>query len=358
MTDNNALANIDPTRFNTLFQTVDGYIEQARAAIQRSINQEMIKAYWLTGKKIIEEEQLGQARAEYGQALLIDLSQRLTQKYQRGFSVDTLERTRKFYLLYQKSATVLRKSDEIFTPAPNLSWSHYLALMQVKRLDARQFYEIEASKNNWSIRELKRQIGSLLFDRLSKEPQQLLKLAEQGHAIETPSDAIKDPVVLEFLGLPESHRLIESKLEEALIANLQQFLLELGRGFAFVARQKRLTLDNDHFYADLVMYHVILKCYVIIDIKTHTLTHADLGQMQLYVNYFDQEVKMDNDNPTIGLVLCTAKNDAMVKYLLGEKAKQIFASSYQFHLPTVEELTAELKREVEFIEQHESNNPT
>lgn len=234
---------------------------------------------------------------------------------------------------------------------PRLSWTHYRILMRVKRPEARRFYEIEASENNWSSRELDRQIGSLLYDRLakSKDKNGLLKLAHKGQEIHNPEDAIKEPLVLEFLGIPESHQLIESKLEEALISNLQHFLLELGKGFAFIARQKRLTFDSDHFYTDLVFYHVVLKCYVIIDLKTHPLTHGDLGQMLMYVNYFDKEIKKDNDNPTIGLVLCTKKSDRMVKYMLDEKAKQIFASTYQFHLPTEAELEAELKREIKEI---------
>jgi predicted nuclease of restriction endonuclease-like (RecB) superfamily len=236
---------------------------------------------------------------------------------------------------------------------PKLSWTHYRELIRISRKEARNFYEIEAAKNNWSTRELKRQIGSLLFDRLlkSKDKEGLLKLASHGQEIHVPEDTMKDPIVLEFLGLPESHRLVESELEKALINNLQHFLLELGKGFAFVARQKRLTLEGDYFYADLVFYHVILKCYIIVDIKINPLTHGDLGQMLLYVNYFDQEVKTETDNPTIGLVLCTKKNDAMVKYTLGEKAKQIFASKYQFHLPTEAELTEELKREIKEIKE-------
>jgi predicted nuclease of restriction endonuclease-like (RecB) superfamily len=235
---------------------------------------------------------------------------------------------------------------------PNLSWSHYVELIKVSRSEARQFYALEASKNNWNVRELRRQISSFLFDRLSKSKSKeaLLQLAYKGHEINTPEDAIKEPLVLEFLGAPEPHKLSESKLETAIINNLQQFLLELGKGFSFVGRQKRLTFDNDHYYADLVFYHVILKCYVILDLKIHRLTHADLGQMQLYVNYFDREIKMENDNPTIGLVLCTEKSDSMVKYMLGENTKQIFASTYQFHLPTEKELEIELKREIREIE--------
>lgn len=223
--------------------------------------------------------------------------------------------------------------------------------MRITRPEVRSFYEIEAIKNNWKVSELKRQIGSLLFDRLakSKDKTGLMRLAYKGLEINRPEDAIKDPVILEFLDIPESHRLIESKLEEALTNNLQQFLLELGKGFAFVARQKRLTLDGDHFYADLVFYSIPLKAYLIIDIKTHTLSHADLGQMQLYVNYFNKEIKLENDNPTIGLILCTEKNTAMVKYTLGEQSKQIFASTYQFHLPTEAELEAELKKEIALL---------
>jgi uncharacterized membrane protein len=176
-----------------------------------------------------------------------------------------------------------------------------------------------------------------------------LKLATKGQELNDPKDAIKEPLVLEFLGLPESHKLNESKLEESLINNLQNFILELGKGFAFMARQKRITLDNDHFYIDLVFYHVVLKCYVVVDIKTKKLSYGDLGQMKLYVNYFDQEIKSESDNPTIGLVLCTEKNDALVRYTLGEKVKHIFASAYQFHLPSVVELEAEIKREINRI---------
>ena len=328
----------------------------------------MVRAYWSIGKDIVEEEQKGESKAQYGVFLIKELATRLNNKYGKGFGISTLKDIRRFYLLYSNITPIghaLRgqlknpnknQEDNIFISpvfSPKLSWIHYRALMRVDRLEARQFYEIEAEKNNWSGRELERQIGSLLFDRLakSKDKQGLLRLACKGQEINVPADAIKEPVILEFLGLPESHQLVESKLEAALIDNLQKFLLELGKGFAFVARQKRLSLDGDHFYADLVFYHVILKCYVIIDIKTRPLDHADLGQIQLYVNYFDQEIKQESDNPTIGLVLCTKKKDEMAKYLLGERAQQIFTSTYQFHLPTEEELEKELKREIESIKQ-------
>lgn len=351
----------DEIRFDSLYLRASRHIDRARENITRTIDTEIIKAYWHIGREIIEEEQHGKEKADYGKSILVHLSRELMKKYKRGFSVDNLERARKFFLMYQQgspitytgeiSATVLRKS-EAPDFSSHLSWSHYLLLMKIKRPEARTFYEIEASRNNWSSRELKRQIGSLLFDRLSKSKNKagLLELACKGQEINCPEDIIKDPVVLEFLGIPESSFLVESKLEAALIENLQHFLLELGKGFAFVARQKRLTLDSNHFYADLIFYHIILKCYVILDLKTHELSHADLGQMQLYVNYFDQEVKSENDNPTIGIILCTSKSDAMVKYFLGDRVKQIFASTYQFHLPTEAELEAELKREIREIE--------
>lgn len=235
---------------------------------------------------------------------------------------------------------------------PNLSWTHYRTLMRVDRLDARAFYEIEAIKNNWSARELERQINSLLFARLarSKDKAGLMKLATKGQEIATPADVFKDPVVIEFLGLPESPRLVESELEQALINNLQTFLLELGKGFAFLSRQERITLDGDHFYIDLVFYHTVLKCYVLIDLKVGKLTHGDLGQMQLYANYFDQERRTEGDNPTLGLILCTDKNDAVVRYLLGpDQSKKIFTSRYKLHLPTEAELVTELKRETQAL---------
>lgn len=336
-----------------LYQKVTAYIERARQTVNHVIDTEMVQAYWLIGREIVEEEQKGQERAAYGSYLLSTLSKKLTEKYNRGFGITTLRDIRQFYLMYHDYELIQHavRGESITQFSPKLGWIHYRALMRVSRPEARKFYEIESEKNNWSGRELERQINSLLFDRLSKSKNktELMKLVCQGHEINKPEDAIKDPFVLEFLNLPESHLLSESKLEEALISNLKHFLLELGKGFAFVARQKRLTLDGDHFYADLVFYHVILKCYIIIELKAKKLSHKDLGQMMLYVNYFDQEIITPGDNPTIGLVLCTEKSDAMVKYTLGEKAQQIFASKYQFHLPTETELELELKKEIRDI---------
>ena len=251
-----------------------------------------------------------------------------------------------------ESRVSLRPSAEPWKPGrlhSNLSWTHYRTLLRVERPEVRGFYELEALKNHWGARELERQINSLLYERLAKSRDKagLLKLANKGHQILQPADVFKDPVVIEFLGLPESHKLVESRVEQALINNLQAFLLELGKGFAFVARQKRITLDGDHFYIDLVFYHTILKCYVILDIKTGTLTHQDLGQLQLYVNFYDREIRTEGDNPTLGLILCTDKNDTVVKYTLGpEQQKTIFTSRYKLHLPSETELKTELLREL------------
>lgn len=348
-----AVKKIEQNRLDTLYEKVSLHVDKARETIYRTVDFEIVKAYWLMGRDIVQEEQAGEKKAAYGSALLSVLSERLTEKYGRGFSVSTLKDIRQFYLVYPHisiSHAVRGESKNYLNQ--NLGWVHYRALMRVQQsAEARKFYEIEAENNHWSGRELERQIDSLLFERLlkSRDKKGLMKLAKKGQEILTPKDAIKDPIILEFLGIPEAHQLVESKLEDAIISNLQNFLLELGKGFAFVARQKRLTLDGDHYYADLVFFHTILKCHIIIDLKTRKLTHGDLGQMQLYVNYYDKEIASADDNPTIGLILCTRKSDAMVKYMLGDKAKRIFASKYQFHLPTEKELEAELKREIRQI---------
>lgn len=347
-------------RVDKLYQKIAGHIDGAKLRVLRSIDTEMVKAYWLSGRDIILEEQNGASKAGYGTEIIQLLSDRLTKSHGRGFSLSSLKDMRQFYLNYQQNNIKNGKSHAVrgFLAEPpsfsnKLSWTHYRELMRIKRPDTRLFYEKEAIQNHWSSRELKRQIASLLYDRLaaSKDKDGLMNLAYQGQTFHTPEDAIKEPLVLEFLGLPEPHTLNESKLEEALINNLQHFLLELGKGFAFVARQKRLTFDGDHFYTDLVFYHIVLKCYVLIDLKTKKLNHGDLGQMLLYVNYFDQEIKQFNDNPTIGLILCTEKSDAMVRYTLGEKTQQIFASQYQFHLPTEHELEEMLKKQLDSLQE-------
>lgn len=358
--------------------------EAARTQAARSVNTAHVCANWLIGQQIVEAEQGGDKRAGYGKALLKTLSEQLASDSRRGrsdgFSVSALQYMRAFYLGYPQllanQHAVRGESGELgiqhavrvesasaaapggagpWRPGalhPGLAWTHYRALLKVSRREARDFYEVEAVKNAWSARQLERQIASLLFERLAKsrDKQGVLALAREGLEPTQAAELIKDPYVLEFLGLPESPRLNESRLEEALISQLQGFLLELGSGFAFVGRQRRLTLDGDHFYPDLVFYHVKLKCYVVIDLKVGKLDHADLGQMQLYVNWYDREVVSEGDSPTIGLILCTEKNDAVVRYVLADKSRQIFASRYQLYLPTEAELQDELKRELARVE--------
>jgi predicted nuclease of restriction endonuclease-like (RecB) superfamily len=362
-----------------LFIEVTAILEGARRQTVRSVNAHMVTAYWLIGWRIVEAEQGGKTRADYGTGLIANLSARLTERYGRGYSPANLANFRDFFLTYRdRTPQILypvgREFDSqtgatsIFDPtggksAPpnllsekrsfhtNLGWSHYRALMRVKNLEARQFYEREAATAGWSRRELERQIGTLYYERLllSKDKRGMLAENRKPNAASHPLDVIKDPYVLEFLNLPEDHRLNETELEERLITHLQSFLLELGRGFAFIGRQQRLTLDGDHFYADLVFYHARLKCYIVLDLKTRRLTHADLGQMQLYVNYYDREVAGEDDNPTLGLILCTDKNDAVVRYVLGKNQEKIFASRYRLVLPTEAELAAEVRREMKAL---------
>lgn len=362
-----------------LFDRIRGILDSARANVARTVNTTQVVANWLIGREIVEEEQRGKRRADYGQQLVAQLSEALTAAYGRGWSVQSLFYMKQFYLSYPRllaegeifhavggklaESAILHavRGESAVMPAPSaiawqpgqlnpdLSWTHYRTLLRVSRAEARAFYEVEAARNNWSARELERQINSLLFDRLvkSRDKKGLIRLALQGQEVARPIDVLKDPMVLEFLDLPESPKLVESMLEQALIDNLQHFLLELGKGFAFVSRQERITLDGDHFYIDLVFYHTVLKCFVLIDLKVGKLTHADLGQIQFYVNYFDRERRSEGDNPTLGLILCPDKNDAVVKYTLGEQLKRnIFTSRYQLYLPTEEELQQELRREL------------
>lgn len=343
----------------SLFLRVSQIIETSRGVIARAINTEMVSAYWLIGKEIITEEQKGKARAEYGERIIEELSRQLTEKYGAGWSASHLWHVRQFYLFYKDRTpanlhtTRAESENEILhTLCAELSWSHYRILMRVGKPEARSFYEIECIKNNWSARELERQKGSLLFERLvlSKNKKVLVKLARKGQELQTYDDMIKDPYVLEFTGLCPQSKLYESRLEQTLIDNLSRFLLELGKGFTFVARQKRISLDGDHFYIDLIFYNTVLKCYVIIDLKIGKLAHQDIGQMQMYVNYYDREIRRSDDNPTVGLILCEDKKDAVVRYTLSKDNKQIFASRYKLYLPTEEELIREMKRERLFID--------
>lgn len=369
-----------------LFQRVVSILEQARSNVVRTVNAQMVAAYWLIGREIVEEEQQGEVRAAYGKRLIEELSRRLTERYGKGFSVPNLRNFRQFYMTFQNrmpeihyptgseltsdqkrypvgdelAITGKRQREEDGSPKnfhPNLGWSHYRALMRVENPDARDFYEIEAASNCWTKRQLERQIHSFYYERLlkSRDKAGMLQEANWTSVEVKPLDVIKDPYVLEFLDLPESRRLNENDLEAALISRLQDFLLELGAGFAFIGRQQRLTLEGDHFYADPVFYHVRLKCYVIIDLKTAKLTHGDLGQMQMYVNYFDREVCGTDDNPTVGLLLCAEKNDAVVRYVLGERKQHIFASRYRLELPDEQTLIAELQHEMESLHTDEGD---
>jgi predicted nuclease of restriction endonuclease-like (RecB) superfamily len=319
-----------------IYDRIRKIIEDARGNIARAVNTEMVIAYWHIGKEIVEEEQKGKSRAGYGERLLETISKRLSDNFGEGFDERNLFYMRQFYLSYPK-LNALRSE---------LSWTHYRILMRIENPEARSFYEIECVKNNWSSRELERQKGSFLFERLalSKDKKGLIKLALKGQELRKYEDMIKDPYVLEFTGLSADPTLYESKLEQALINNLSKFLFELGKGFTFVARQKRITLDGDHFYIDLVFYNTILNCYVLVDLKIGKLTHQDIGQMQMYVNYYDRELKKPKDNPTVGLILCERKKEAVVRYTLPKDNKQIFASRYKLYLPTKAELVRELKK--------------
>ncbi|MFN7099460.1 MAG: YhcG family protein [Flavobacterium sp.] len=351
-----------------LFSQVVELLQNARTQVLRTVNSTMVYTYFEIGRMIVEEEQNGNNRAEYGKQLLKGLSKELTTKFGKGFSVVNLESMRKFYLTYSISDIVSRilqiqktqsLTGELSTKISQsvtgfsenqktqslisffkLTWTHYVFLIRIDDLNERRFYEIEAEKYNWSVRELKRQYDSALYTRLalSRDKEGILKLSEKGQIIEKPKDIIKDPYILEFLGLPELHQYSESELEEEIINKLEHFLLELGHGFTFVARQNRITFDDKHFRIDLVFYNRILKCFVLIDLKIGELKHQDLGQMQMYVNYYDREMRLEDENKTIGIVLCQNKSDLVVEYTLPENNEQIFASKYKTILPSREDL--------------------
>ena len=317
---------LQKTGIDGLYQKIAGHIRVARSNIVRAVNTEQVNAYWLIGRDIVEEEQAGKERADYGTYLLKEISERLAKEFGKGFGLATIKDIRRFYLVYSPIRREPRGEFKNPDFKPNLSWTHYRSLMRISNEDARKFYEVEANSSSWSTTELDRQTCSFLFERLahSKDKQGLMDLVHKGQEILKPEDAIKEPLIFEFLGWPETHKLVESELEEALINKLEKFLRELGRGFSFVARQRRLTIDGDHFYVDLVMYHSVLKAFVLIDLKINSVKHGDLGQMQLYRNYYDMELKAEDDNPTIGLILCPKQNKKMVQYFMGDSDKPIF----------------------------------
>ena len=319
---------------SNLIQEVKILLQQAREQTVRQVNQTMVITYFEIGRRIVEEEQGGKERASYGKSILKELSVALTKEFGNGFSVTNLKQMRTFFLVYQKRQTVSDVSQF------QLSWSHYLKLMRMDNLEERQFYEIESVNNGWSLRELQRQFDSGLYLRLSlsRDKEGVKQLSEKGQILEKPKDAVKDPYVLEFLGLPEETKYSESELEQEIIDKLEHFLLELGKGFTFSGRQVRFTFDEKHFRVDLVFYNRILQCFVLIDLKIGEITHQDLGQMQMYVNYYDRKIKLEHENKTIGIILCQDKNETLVEITLPENNEQIFASKYQTILPSKEEL--------------------
>jgi predicted nuclease of restriction endonuclease-like (RecB) superfamily len=380
MEDTKGLTRMRPEGDN-LFDRVVYILEQARANVVRSVNNNMVLAYWLIGREIVQEIQGGDERAEYGKQVIEQLSAKLTHRYGRGFSTTNVRYFRTFYTAYSDRIPEIRHigcgefkaSGKCHTQSgvldamalaveqaaaergfsPNLGWSHYRTLMNVENQNERLFYEIEAENESWEVEHLKRQIHTFLFARLlkSRDKAGAMELASQGQTLASPADTIKNPYILDFLGLPDSDVLHESKIEKAIIDNLQSFLLELGKGFAFVGRQKRMQFDDDFFYIDLVFYNCILKCYLLIDLKIGALTHQYVGQMDSYVRMFDDKYLTEGDNPTIGLILCAKKNETIARYSVLNDSKQLFASKYMLYLPTEEELRRELERERRQIEE-------
>ena len=349
-----AKKELTPIDHNFL-ESVSEVLAQTRKNAKTAVNLSMVYAYFEIGRMIVEEEQHGANRAAYGTRLLKELSAYLTEKYGKGFSVGNLKNIRQFYKVYandQIGETVFSQFENL--PAVStgrkffLSWSHYLKLMRITNIDERHFYEIEAVKNDWSLSELKRQYNSSLYERLalSTDKEKVYRLSTEGQMVETPSDAVKDPYVLEFLGLPELPSYSETELESRIIDHLQQFLLELGTGFAFIGRQERFTFNEEHFMVDLVFYNRLLRCFVLFDLKIGELKHQDIGQMQMYVHYYDRKVKLPDENPTIGIVLCKDKNNAIVEMTLPEDNAQIFASKYETVLPSKESLQKLLQEQM------------
>lgn len=339
-----------------LFGRVVTILEQAQGNVVRAVNTNMVLAYGLIGREIVQALQGGEERAEYGKQVLEILSGNLTERYGKGFSVTNLKYFRSFYQAYAERLAIRHPAgDESLQGfSPQLTWSHYRALMRVENVEARDFYEQEAAECGWSKVQLERQIHTFYYDRIvtNHGKQGLLPAGRErllGENI-APSHLLKSPMVLEFLGLPDTHDLHESKLEQAIIDNLQNFLLELGKGFSFVARQKHIRFGDDNFYIDLVFYNYVLKCFLLLDLKMGKLTHADVGQMDGYVRLYEDQFKIPGDNPTIGLLLCSDKSEAVAKYSILNENKQIFASKYLPSLPTEEQLRQEIERERRMIE--------
>ena len=368
-------------REDALFERISVLIDLAHKRVKTAIDTTMVYTYYGVGQYIVEDEQQGEQRAQYGQAVLKNLSARLTDKYGDGWSVETLKLCRRFFVVYsnwvntvypiqdKKEKRCLPNSSDIVNTVCDvqefgvqygsnpftLSWSHYLVLMRIKDEKERRFYEIECQKQDWSVRQLKREYSASLYERLamSRDKKEILRLSQEGQTVEKPRDIIKDPLTLEFLGLQRDSSFSESKLESAIISKLQNFLLEMGKGFLFEARQKKFTFNEKHFYVDLVLYNRLLQCYVLVDLKTDELSHQDLGQMQMYVNYYDRYVKEDFEKPTIGILLCKDKDDALVELTLPKDAN-VYATSYELYIPDKNFLQTKVKQWIiEFEESKE-----
>lgn len=332
--DNKKEKNVSLTNQETFIGEIRTIIDNARSAAIRSVDFNRVQMYWNIGRRIVEEEQHGKERADYGTYLIKNLAKELEPEYGSGFGVRQLEQSRQFYRTYP-IANTLRSQ---------LNWSQYRRLIQIEDPDKREYYELESVNGGWTARETERQINSMLYERLllSNEKEKVLAVARNQRIPESPTEVIKDPMVLEFLGLERKAAYYEKDLESAIISHIAEFLLEMGKGFSFVARQKRILLEDDEFFADLVFYNRLLRCFVVVELKTGKLTHQDLGQLQMYVNYYDRCEKQEDENPTIGILLCSDKNDTVVKMALPEGNSTILANKYQLYLPTTEQLIKEI----------------
>lgn len=337
-----------------LFENIKALLHESRNAVVRNINTAMVMTYFEIGRMIVLDEQQGKKRADYAEETLKNLSLDLTREFGKGYSERNLRSFRQFYLTYNaraiwQSPIAKSKTDVLRTSNAEipfrLSWTHYLLLMRISNEDERRFYEIEATNQNWSVRELERQFNSSLYERLalSRDSKKVRELSEKGHVIAMPQDAIKEPYVLEFLGLREESAYSETDLETAIINRIEHFMLELGKGFLFVGRQKRFTFDEEHYFVDLVFYNRLLRCFVLIDLKIGKLKHQDIGQMQMYVNYYDRMIKSPDENSTVGIILCKEAKKAVVEFTLPKDNEQIFARKYQLYLPSKEELKRQLE---------------
>jgi len=335
-------ANLPESEELDFFMSIYDLIQQARRGMERAINTTMTVTYYEIGRRIIEKEQQGKKRAQYGKRILQGLSDYLTKNIGKGYSVENLKLMRRFYTVYSEAAF---GQSPITQFSPNISWTHYIQLMRIVNEDERRFYELEIADNGWTVKEFQRQFDTSLYERLalSRDKEKVRELSEKGQVVETPQDLLRDPYVLEFTGLPEQSSYTETEFEQKLIDHLQKFLIELGKGFGYMGRQVRFTFEEESFYVDLVMYNRLLRCFVLIDLKIGRLKHVDIGQMQTYVNYYDRKVKMPDENPTIGIVLCKDKKSALVEMMLPEENNQIFAGRYQTVLPSKEELKKALE---------------